>query len=244
MMAGECGSHGVEALIDFRDVDRGTQHPGAQQALAHRSERVVEGAEQGDGVSGAGKERLDQLQVADGDRVENQAVLALVVADAVHMVERAALGLAGVVENGSGGAGGGVVAGQAEALQREHAEVIFQQRNSVIGSEDPVVEGSLAPPRTPEIRGSQAQCPVAADPGPSGEQSSAEARQRKQRRRKRHTTSLSGAIVATLRPRAVPPRLQIPWRETRRWKDRAPQNRHDPPTVAALRREIVLLRAN
>ncbi len=41
----------------------------------------------------AGKERFNQLKVAHGDGVEDQAVLALVIADAVHMVERSALRL-------------------------------------------------------------------------------------------------------------------------------------------------------
>ena len=130
----------------------GAQHPGAQQALAHRRQGVVEGAEERHRIAGAGKQRLDQLQVAHGDGVENEAVLALVIADAVHVVERSALGLANlglphIVEDGSGGAGGGVVRGQSEALQREHAEVIFHQRNGVVGGEDPVVERSLAPAR-------------------------------------------------------------------------------------------------
>ena len=61
------------------------------------------------------------------------------------MAERSALGLAGVMEDGSGGAGRGVVAGESEALQREHAKMIFHQRNGIVGGEDPVVERSLAP---------------------------------------------------------------------------------------------------
>ena len=116
--AGEGGRDGVEALIDLRNIDGGAQHPGAQQALAHRRESVVEGAEESHIVAGAGKERLDQFEVAHGDGVEDQAVLALVVADAVDVVERSALGLADVVEDGPGGAGGGVVVGEAVAFQR------------------------------------------------------------------------------------------------------------------------------
>jgi len=106
---------------------------------------VVDGAEEGDGVSGAGKERLDEFEITDGDGVEDEAVPALVVADAVHMVKRAALSLTDVVEDGSGGAGGGVVVGKAEAFEREHAKVILDQRDGVVGGEDPVVKGSLAP---------------------------------------------------------------------------------------------------
>ena len=116
--AGKGYGNSVEAVIDFRNVDGWAQHPGAQQALAHRSEGVIEGAEEGDSVSRAGKERLDQFEVADGDSVENEAVLALVVTDAVNVIERAALGLADVVQDGSGGAGGGVMVGKAKAIQR------------------------------------------------------------------------------------------------------------------------------
>jgi len=75
----------ASSVVRSRDIDRGAQHPGAQQALAHRSEGVVEGAEERYGVSGAGKEGLDQLQVADGDGVKDEAVLALIVTDAVDV---------------------------------------------------------------------------------------------------------------------------------------------------------------
>ena len=34
---------------------------------------------------------------------------------------------------------------QAEAFQREHAKVIFNQRNGVVGGEDPVVQRRLRP---------------------------------------------------------------------------------------------------
>ena len=83
--------HRGAALISA-ELDRRPQHPGAQQPLAHGRDRAVEGAEQRDAVAGAGKQRFDQLQVAHGDGVQHQAVLPLVEADAVHMVERAALG--------------------------------------------------------------------------------------------------------------------------------------------------------
>ena len=88
---GEGGRDGVEALVDFGNIDGRAQHPGAQQALAHGSERVVESAEESYVVSGAGKEGLDQFEVAYGDGVKDQAVLALVVTDAVDVAEPAAL---------------------------------------------------------------------------------------------------------------------------------------------------------
>ena len=48
-------------------------------------------------IAGAGKQRLDQFEVAHRDGVEHQAVLPLVIADAVHVLERTALRRADVV---------------------------------------------------------------------------------------------------------------------------------------------------
>ncbi len=171
---GERGRNRIQALFNLGGVDGWAQHPGAQQALAHRRQRVVERAEQGN-FARARKQRLDELQVAHGDRVEDEAVLALVVADAVHMVERSAgdsdhwcprsragcfpgadlgaeitrLGLLRIVQNGPGGTGGGRAARQFESLQRKHAEMVFQQWNRVVGGKDPVIERGLAPRSAP-----------------------------------------------------------------------------------------------
>ena len=93
----------------------------------------------------AGEERLDQLEIADGDRVEHQAVLPLVEADAVDVIERAALGGADVMQDGARGRCRRRAVRQAEAFQREHAEMIFDLRNGVVGREDPVVQRSLGP---------------------------------------------------------------------------------------------------
>ena len=88
---------GIEAGVDLVGVDRGTQHPGAQQALAHRRHGGVEGAEESYAVANVGEEWVDQLEIADGHGVEHEAVLALVVADAIDVIERAALGGADVM---------------------------------------------------------------------------------------------------------------------------------------------------
>src|ERR1035438_10827975 len=56
------------------------------------------------------------------------------------MVEGGALGLAEVVEDGTGGADGGGVASEAAAIEREQLEVIAQGAVRVIVGEDPVFE--------------------------------------------------------------------------------------------------------
>ncbi len=65
----------------------------------------------------SGEERLDQLQIADSDRVEHQAVLALVETDAVHVIERAALRGANVMQDCARGRRRSRAVGQAKALQ-------------------------------------------------------------------------------------------------------------------------------
>ncbi len=135
---------GIETGVDFRDVDRRAQQPGAQQAFAHGRNRGVDRAEQRDARIGAGsrteEERLDQLQVAHGDGIEHQAGLTLVESDAVDVAESSALGGADVIKNGAGGGRGCRLAGEAEAFERQHSKMVFQQRDGVVGGEDPIVQ--------------------------------------------------------------------------------------------------------
>ena len=90
-----------------------------------------------------GKERFDQLQIADRDSVEHQAILPLVEADAIDVVERAALRGTDVVKDCSRCGSCRGFACQSEAFERQHAKMIFKQRDRVIGSKDPVVQRSL-----------------------------------------------------------------------------------------------------
>ena len=93
------------------------------------------------GIGIISKNGFDQLKIAHGDGVKHQAVLALVVADAIHMVECPALGGADVMQHRAGSGCGGGAAGESEALQREHAKMIFHQGDGVVGGEDPIFEG-------------------------------------------------------------------------------------------------------
>ncbi len=131
---------GIETGVDFRNFDRRAQQPGAQQALAHRSHGGVDRAEQRDAGIGAGEERFDEFEVAHRDRVQHQAGLPFVESNAVNMAESSALGGADVIEDRAGGSRGCGLAGQAEAFQRQHSKMIFQQRDGVVGGEDPVIE--------------------------------------------------------------------------------------------------------
>ena len=62
--------------------------------------------------------RFDQFEIAHRDRVEHQAVLPLVQADAVDVIERSALRGAHVVENRSCGGCGSGSARQAKSFER------------------------------------------------------------------------------------------------------------------------------
>ena len=133
----------IQAGIDFCRVDGRAQHPGAQQALAHGGSSRVDATEQSDSNISARVQRLDQLEVADSYGIENQAVLALVEADAVHMMQGSALRGANIVENCSSGGCGGRLSRQAEAFKREHTKVILDEWNGVVWGEYPVVEWSF-----------------------------------------------------------------------------------------------------
>src|SRR5439155_16990362 len=76
------------------------------------------------------------------DRIEHQAILPLVEAYAVHVIERAALGGAHVVEDRSGCRGCRRLSRQAKAFERKNAEVVFEERNGMVGGKDPVLQRS------------------------------------------------------------------------------------------------------
>ncbi len=172
-------------------------------------------------ASRAGKQRLDQFEVADGDRVEHQAVLPFVEADAVDVVERAALGGADVVEDGARGRCRRGLAGQAEAFEREHAKMIFQQR-----------EWRGRERRSSRRAGSRHS------PGCCGRASAAfgqaaawqdRCRRLKQRQPTSRTATSLGRSCCKLflnaSRRVV--RREIRWREIRRWRDPGRRTRRD-----------------
>ena len=124
--------------MNFANVDRWPQQPGAEQALAHGSERGIERPKESDLISSVGKQWFHQLQVADGHCIEHQALLAVIESDSINMLEGATLGGADIMEDGARRRSGCGTAFESKALQREHAELIFNQRNSVIDGKDPI----------------------------------------------------------------------------------------------------------
>src|SRR5208282_660592 len=90
---------GIQPRFNLHTIQRRTQQPGTQQALSHRRNGGIEAAEQSYSSVGSGEKRFDQFEVAHRYRIEHQAVLPLVEADAVYVIERAALSGADVVED-------------------------------------------------------------------------------------------------------------------------------------------------
>ena len=136
------GFHRVQTQLDFCQINRRPQHPGAKQALAHGSDGRIQTAEQGHPIVVSSEQWLNQLQVANGDRIEHQAGLALIKSDAIDMVQLAALGGMHIMKNRSRGRGCGCLARKPEAFEGKHTKMVLQQRNGVVGSEDPVVKRS------------------------------------------------------------------------------------------------------
>ncbi len=127
----------VEAGFDFGDVDRRREQAAAQQTAAHAGAGAVEHVEQRRILGFAGEQRLDQFQIADGGRVEDQRVGAIVERGTLQVIERGALGFAEVVQDRGGGAGGERAAFETAAVEREQVEMIAQAARGVVGAEDP-----------------------------------------------------------------------------------------------------------
>ncbi len=130
--------HGIEARFDFGAIERGTQQPLAQQPAAHAGGGLVEDADQGGAF--AREDGLEQFEIADGDGVEHHGFGAVVERRAVEVIERGALGVAQVVENGAGGRDRGAFTGEAAAIEREQSEVLAEGAVGVVEGEDPVFD--------------------------------------------------------------------------------------------------------
>src|SRR5438105_1054371 len=94
---------------------------------------------------------LELIEITHRHGIQHQAVLAFVEADSIHMMETSALRGADVIENGAGRRSCSRLSRQAESLKREHTKLIFQQRNGVIGSENPVIQRRLGATRKPIV---------------------------------------------------------------------------------------------
>ena len=132
--------NGVQARFDLGHVDRGREQAAAEQAAAHAGAGAVEHVEERRFLGFAGEQRLDQFQIADGSRVENQRVGAVVKRRPLQMIERGALGVAQIVQDRGGGAGCQRTGFETAAVEREQMEVIAQAARGVVGREDPGVD--------------------------------------------------------------------------------------------------------
>src|SRR4029077_1222712 len=161
---------GVQALFNFGAGNGGAKNPRAQKTGAHAGRGLVErGEERGGRV--VARRGGDQFEIADGDVVEDERVLLLVVGDAAEMLET---GAAGPQEHGFGGrrraggdcrslaqivdkrAGGGSrlgVAGEAKAIERDDAKLLFEDSPREIVLENPLVETRFGGTEAVELLG-------------------------------------------------------------------------------------------
>ncbi len=105
----------------------------------------------------AREERLHQFQVAHRDGVEHHAVGAVVKGGPVEVVERGALRVAQVVQDGAGGAHRGVRGWPGRSHRAKQLEMVAQRAVGVVEAEDPVFEFGAQEARGGALAGEQRQ---------------------------------------------------------------------------------------
>ena len=125
---------GFEGLL----LDEGTEDGGAQQTLSHRGLALVERVKESGPCVLADEEGLDELEVADGNLIEFEGGGVLFKAERVDVEGFVFLGGANVVEDGSGGDGGSVVADEAVAFERADAQLALNEGDGEVAGPDPV----------------------------------------------------------------------------------------------------------
>ena len=130
--------------FDGGGVHERAQDGGAQKALAHRRAAVRRGCERGwrgrTSLRLAGEERFDQFEIADRDLVELEGGGVLLEAEGIDVEGVVFLGGADVVEHGSGGDGGGLVADEAEALEGADMKLALDEGDGEVAGPDPVFD--------------------------------------------------------------------------------------------------------
>ncbi len=130
---------GVEPVLDALELDEGAEDPLAQQPFPHRRPRVVEDVEQGAPPIPVGQ-ALHELEVAAGERVEDEDVLRSARDEGRHVGEVALLRLPHVAERRPGGGDGARRAFAPEGLEGSHAEVGQELPARALGLEGPVLD--------------------------------------------------------------------------------------------------------
>ena len=130
----------IEARFDLGAIERGAQQALPQQPSAHAGAGLIEHAAAALSRASPAKTRLHQFQVAHGDGVEHHGLGAVVEGGPVEVIERGALRVAQIVQDGARGARRPRASGEAAAIEREQLKVLAQRAVGVVVGEDPVFE--------------------------------------------------------------------------------------------------------
>ena len=129
---------GVEAILDPLERGQRAHQPGAQPARAHHRLRPIEHGQQRAVAAALGA--LEDLEVAERHRIDQQAVLPLAPADGADVGEVDLLRVAQVLDQRAGGARRGGMAVQPEGVQAAGAQLVAQRLRGAIDAERPLVE--------------------------------------------------------------------------------------------------------
>ena len=136
----------VKTHFDFVHVDGRRQQTAPEQTATHACARAVEHVEEGRLPGFTGKQRLDQFQIANGGGVEYERVGAIVESGALEVIERGALGVAEIVQDGGGCAGRQRTGLETATVEGKQMKVIAQAARGVIRREDPGVDVGFQTP--------------------------------------------------------------------------------------------------
>jgi len=153
----------VEASFDGVGIDERAQKPRAQEARAHTGDGDVESSDDGGGVLAGlfGENWRDEFEIANGDRIEDERVVLLVVADAIEVSEcglRGGVGglcgvFADVVDDRACGRKSVSVIVEAKAGEFGNAELLAEDARGVIVLKRPIFNAAFDTARTVEKRG-------------------------------------------------------------------------------------------
>src|SRR5579872_2824681 len=86
--------NGVKSSFDLGHVDRGREQTAAKQATAHSRAGAIEHVEQRRFLGFTCEQGFDHFEIADGGRVENERVSAVVKSRPLQVIKCSALGIA------------------------------------------------------------------------------------------------------------------------------------------------------
>ncbi len=155
---------GIEARLDAVAIDERPENPGTQETRAHAGHRGVQHSNESGGAARAagflGEERREQLQIADGNGIEHESVVLLVVAHAVEMPQGFGAGginvfigggravtasgvFAEIVYDGAGRSERLRVIVKAESREFGDAKLFAQDARGIVALKDPIFEAGF-----------------------------------------------------------------------------------------------------